>query len=73
MKIYVFPADMTGCGYYRLIWPSEVLIKKGHDITIVPPKERDKMMQATLRNGVVTSVKIPTDADVIVLQRVTHR
>jgi hypothetical protein len=31
------------------------------------------MMQATLRNGVVTSVKIPSDADVIVLQRVTHR
>lgn len=73
MKVYVFPADMTGCGYYRLIWPSEVLISRGHDITIVPPHKRDNMMQARLHNGVVTSVKIPTDADVIVLQRVTHR
>jgi len=73
MKIYVFPADMTGCGYYRLVWPSEALIKKGHDVTVVPPHQRDNMMQATLRNGVVTSVKIPSDADVLVLQRVTHR
>jgi hypothetical protein len=73
MKVYVFPADMTGCGYYRLIWPAETLIAKGHDITIVPPHKRDNMMQATLRDGVVTSVKIPSDADVIVLQRVTHR
>lgn len=73
MKVYLFPADMTGCGMYRMIWPAEALIKRGHDIVIVPPKDRDNMMQATLRNGVVSSVKIPSDADVIVLQRVTHR
>lgn len=73
VRTYVFPADMTGCGMYRMIWPAEALIRKGHDVTIVPPKDRDNMMQAQLRNGVVTSVKIPKDADVIVLQRVTHR
>lgn len=73
VKVYVFPADLTGCGYYRLIWPSEELIRRGHDVVIVPPQQRDNMMQATLRNGVVASVKIPSDADVIVLQRVTHR
>lgn len=73
MKVYVFPADQTACGYFRLIWPSEELVRRGHDVVVVPPNQRDNMMQAQLRNNVVTSVKIPTDADVLVLQRVTHR
>lgn len=73
MRIYVFPADMTGCGMYRLIWASEELIRRGHDITIVTPQQRDMMMQGSIRNGVMVDVKVPRDADVIVLQRVTHR
>ncbi len=64
MRTYVFPADMTGCGFYRMIWPAEALIGRGHDVTIVAPKDRDNMMQAQLRNGVVSNVKIPKDADV---------
>ncbi len=73
MKIYVFPADVNGCGMYRLIWPAEVLQRRGHDITIIVPKKRDEMLQGRMQGDTMVDVKIPADADVIVFQRVTHR
>lgn len=73
VKVYVFPADLAGCGYYRLIWPAQNLRRAGHDIHIVSPNERDQMMQGVVKDGVMVNVIIPDDADVIVLQRVTHR
>ena len=73
MKVYIFPADMNGCGYYRLIWPAEVLKARGHDVTIIVPKQRDQMLQGKMRGDEMVDVKIPADADVIVFQRVTHR
>jgi glycosyltransferase involved in cell wall biosynthesis len=73
VKIYVFPADTSGCGYYRLIWPAEVLQARGHDVTIVVPKRRDEMLQGKMSGDTMVDVKIPSDADVIVFQRVTHR
>lgn len=74
MKVYVFPADQTGCGYYRLIWPAETLAKQGHDVVVVTPKQRDQMLQAKLDSSErVVSVRLPQDADVVVFQRVTHR
>jgi hypothetical protein len=75
MKVYVFPADLNGCGYYRLIWPAEVLAERGHDVRVIPPKQRDRdqMLQGRLRDGKMVDIKIPEDADVMVFQRVTHR
>ena len=73
MKIYVFPADTSGCGYYRLIWPAEVLQARGHDVTIIVPKQRDQMLQGKMQGDQMVDVKIPSDADVIVFQRITHR
>ena len=73
MKTYLFPADMNGCGYYRLIWPAEVLQRAGHDVTLVLPKQRDQMMQGRMQGDTMVDIKVPRDADVIVLQRVTHR
>jgi glycosyltransferase involved in cell wall biosynthesis len=73
VKIYVFPADTNGCGYYRLIWPAEVLKQRGHDVTIIVPKKRDEMLQGKMQGDTMVDVKIPADADVIVFQRVTHR
>lgn len=73
MKTYIFPADLNGCGYYRLIWPAEVLQRAGHDIHVVIPRQRDAMLQGKMQGETMTDVKIPRDADVIVLQRVTHR
>lgn len=73
MKVYIFPADQTGCGYYRLIWPAEVLRSRGHDVTIIVPKQRDQLLQGRMQGDQMVDVKIPSDADVIVFQRVTHR
>lgn len=74
MKIYVYPADETGCGMYRMIWPAQALKAQGHDITIVRPQDRAANFRAALdANDTVIDVNVPGDADVIVLQRITHR
>lgn len=75
MRIYVCPADLFGCGYYRLIWAAKALKKQGHDIQIVWPVERDNFLKGELdkRTDTIVGVRIPDDADVIVMQRVTNR
>ncbi len=73
MKVYVFPADLHGCGYYRLIWPAEHLRALGHDVAVVSPKQRGSHLKAsTNAAGEIVDVLYPPDADVIVLQRITH-
>ena len=77
MKVYVLPADAHGCGHYRIAWPSDVLRQQGHDITVMPPKAKSGFLASvgTKPDGteVLTSVTIPHDAEVIVLQRPAHR
>lgn len=73
MKVYAFPADQQGCGYYRIIWPSEALRNMGVDVEIMGPGQRDSGLQGVMDNdGRMVDVRIPEDADVIVLQRVSH-
>jgi hypothetical protein len=73
VKVYVFPADEHGCGHYRMIWPAEALVEAGHaDIEIIPAHRRHEI-QAVMVGNRVKDVRVPDDADVIVLQRVTHR
>jgi len=79
VKIYVYPADMDGCGYYRLIWPATALKLQGHDVTIVLPSDRSQeadpklQIQGDVRNGSeLLDIRYPEDADVVVLQRVTN-
>jgi hypothetical protein len=73
MKIYVFPADKFGCGHYRLIWPAEALRNQGHDVVIVDPSARDAAINGVMDGDTMVDVQIPSDADVMVFQRVTHR
>lgn len=74
MKVYVYPADTHGCGHYRLIWPAQVLRAAGHDVTVVWPNSRGAFLSATLNaRDEVVDAYVPPDADVIVLQRVSHR
>lgn len=73
MKIYVMPADVQGCGHYRLIWPARVLQSLGYDVTIVDTQSADDMMTGSVRDGKLIDVKIPKDADVMVFQRVTNQ
>lgn len=71
MKVHVYPADQHGCGHHRIIWPAEVLIRAGHDVTVITQQARKLMMY--LDGETVVDVKIPDDVDVVVFQRVTHK
>lgn len=74
MKIYAYPADEQGCGLHRIIWPALTLRGRGHDVVIVSPKARSNFLQGHLNTaGQLVDVTIPSDADVIVMQRITHR
>lgn len=74
MKVYVYPADDTGCGYYRLIWPAEVLRSAGVNVVIVPPHQRSASIRGGLdSSGNLIMIQPPPDADVMVMQRITHR
>lgn len=76
MKIYILPADPHGCGHYRLIWPADVLRRQGHDVVIMPPNQKSGFLAKVSKDDdgsqQLTSVSIPADADVIVLQRPAH-
>jgi len=76
VKVYVLPADVYGCGHYRLIWPAWVLQQAGHEVTIIPPVKGQGFgaRTATDDNGneVLIGVQIPEDADVVVIQRPAH-
>ena len=75
MKVYVFPADQTGCGHFRAIWPAAELRRQGCDVYTVSPEEQKRNMAASVNKhtGEILDVKLPVNADVIVLQRVTSR
>jgi glycosyltransferase involved in cell wall biosynthesis len=57
-----------------MIFPAKALIAQGHDVHIVPPKNRNnitaKIDQTT---GTMVDVTFPEDADVICIQRPTHK
>lgn len=75
MKVYAFPADMHGCGFYRIIWPAEQLKLQGIDVTIVEPGARDVGFTGIMNsdNSEMIDVRVPEDADLMVFQRVSHR
>jgi hypothetical protein len=75
MKVYAFPADMHGCGFYRIIWPAEQLKLQGIDITIVKPGARDVGFTGVMNSDgtEMIDVQIPPDADLMVFQRVSHK
>lgn len=75
MKIKVYPADTTGCGYFRLIWPVQTLLSGSvpADVTIEvqPPQNRDLKMR--IDGEVVQDVLDVEPGTVYVFQRLTHR
>lgn len=73
MRIYVYPADTGGCGYFRLIWPAQVLAARGHDVRLIMPHERDNIHAEVRPDGTLNDVFFPSDADVLVMQRVSHK
>lgn len=73
MKIVLFPADLYGCGWYRLLFFGKHLQAQGHDVVIIPPDSRRHGLTGETKNGKLISIQPPPGADVVVLQRVTHR
>lgn len=76
MKVYVYPAGLDGCGYYRLIWPAQALKAMGHDVTIIYPEDRNNpktSIRGKLQGDKLIDIDVPDDADVMVMQRVTHK
>lgn len=77
MKITVYPADSSGCGYFRLIWAAETLKAQGHEIDIRPPKLRDIALKISGNRrqdrDSHTEDVIGVETDVLVLQRITHQ
>lgn len=72
MKIKVYPADETGCGWFRLLWPVEYLRRTGADLEIEvrPPTQRDLKLQ--MDGERVVRVVDPEPDAVYVFQRLTH-
>ncbi len=74
MRIAVYPADRFGCGMFRLAWPAQALQAAGHDVKVTFPDQRwDIGAQLDRPGGKVIRGVCPPDADVIVVQRCTHR
>lgn len=81
MKVYLFPADKTGCGAYRMIWPANALASTGHNVVI---GDAEQHLQADIQGGWrradgklaggrMLRAIVPADADVVVLQRPMSR
>lgn len=74
MIVYVYPADIEACGYYRLTWAAMYLQTHGHDVRILHPNHPKRVLGEMDDDGrTLKSVNVPNDADVMVFQRVTSR
>ena len=69
----MYPSDLQGCGYYRLIWASIVLRSEGHDVVIIGPQHTQRIVGVPDGQGNLKSIAAPKDADVLVFQRVASK
>ena len=73
IKVAVYPADLFGCGHFRMLYPALALIEQGHDVTIMPPGDRNGFRAQVDDKGAIHSLQgIPPGTDVVVMQRVAH-
>jgi len=68
VRTVVYPSDSFGCGSFRAIWPGQHLAAAGHDVEVVGPG--DRRVRVVMDGHTVKDVLV--DADIVVLQRVTH-
>lgn len=76
MRVLVMPADITGCGYYRLMFPGNHLASLGHEVVVLSPLsyESKNGFAAKMSGSEMIDVQLPVDdVDVLVLQRVAHQ
>lgn len=68
MKVVVYPSDNFGCGSFRMRWPGEAVAAAGHDVEVIDAQ--DRRVKVVMDGNEVRDVLV--NADVVVLQRVTH-
>jgi hypothetical protein len=68
VKVVVYPSDSYGCGSFRMIWPGQHVAAAGHDVEVVGA--HDRRVRVVMDGDTVKDVLV--DADVVVMQRVTH-
>lgn len=68
MRVVVYASDSFGCGSFRMIWPGQYAAATGLNVDVVGPA--DRRVRVVMDGDTVTDVLV--DADVVVLQRVTH-
>lgn len=73
MRVLVYPADLAGCGYYRLIFAANHLKSLGHDIIIEWPGKGTGFEIYLDENNNLLDFNLPHEGiDVLVMQRVSH-
>lgn len=73
-RVHVYMADQSGCGWFRLGWPAQMLADD-HDIHLFPPGKQEEIEVSEARVGskrTKVSVKVPK-CDVVVFQRPLRR
>lgn len=69
----MYPADVFGCGHFRMLYPARALRAAGHQVSIHLPHEPGMHGEIDPATGETIRIKgIPEGTDVVVLQRVTH-
>jgi O-antigen biosynthesis protein len=76
-RIHVHPADIGGCGHYRMIWPAQAMIDEGRDVHLMMPENPASDFITTMVRGRdgrehVVGVEHP-GCDIVVIQRPLHR
>ncbi len=71
----MFPGDLSGCGYYRMIYPAQACQLAGHDVSVL--YDQDSFEYAyRVENGrrrvTTMSMGAAEDCDVVVMQRPTR-
>lgn len=72
MRVVCYPADTGGCGFFRIIWPAQLLAAAGHDVEIRPPENRGLKLRIGPGDHVDDVLDVD-GVDVIVFQRLTHQ
>lgn len=75
MRVVAYPADLYGCGWYRVLLVAKELQARGHDIVIVPPGPDSARygVAGDMNDDDMVDAHVPAGTDLVVLQRVSMR
>lgn len=71
LRVALFPSDQTGCGVYRMVLPAKAAVASGQVAAVFP--ETLPIRRRTRDFGRLEVTDANVDADVVVLQRPSHR